>query len=1150
MSENQILLKENNKIFNKIQNKIDPRTKQAILRQINKTHLSTIRKVNRKLIELQDLIKKPLVSNIPKPTIISFKSVKEVKEQEEKQKIELATQERIKKENERKQAIKQLLKNDKSISKNIKNVINNIIVAEQDPQYLSIKKDKQKKQIMLLLQNDRKLTKNIKKAIMIALYPDEIPNQQYIDMTPSQRYKLMIKTRIQYNQDDLDLAGIPYFTVEDFYNTAKEYRQFNYGINTYNFLDITIFLYSKLKLNNNKKYKFIMFLNLSNNRSDTPFDFKAPKGKNQFFSYMGTKQYFNFYKDSNTPYMIEGSRCYYIEEDKIESIKHLQSFRDSNDITEHCFLDPIIYWAEDCLKKTKSETAQKRYKTIINKINKNWKLKFASGFDESEIMNFCNDIDINITVEYPLGYNKLNMLEYKSNNKSLKHFKFINTRFNHVDIDFNKTVVTESNLYKPEMIETKEEMQKIKDELDDKNIFNQYMEYKGEISFIKTADNIYKLNSEENNIISEFELKNGINAYKLDYIKNENLCKFIESGNHCNVTAQLIENDKNNIDKFDYKKHIIVSPKKYNWKLLDMIQDNEIIQEQVEEPKEEIYEEITNLDQEKAYTQFKLCPEYMGFIGKVTDFRECTDVKFALKNNGYYKINNIVLSKNIKEINDKMEIFINDNTYTSPELNFLNNNGCSFSVVCGCWGTSFDFEFNDDMKNKYNGVSCYAKWTGRCMSVNLNTSFMMKGQKEFFENMRFYNPQLEISMYNGYAEISYKKNHVGFKGHISGYITAYQRLNMLYQLLNMDLSKVIRIVTDGIYHYQHNFNINNSFRFKEVETTVFYPLQTNYITNINIIEYEEPKGHFLEHNMKALYIGPGGTGKTHLNLMDNGYINKLYIAPSWKLATNKKNEYSMDSTVLARTINSEECVNIYNNFNVLIFDECSQYTQNDKDKIFKVYNKHKIIMCGDIGYQLPPAINEVMNIHNFDYTKEFKEVFRFKCNKLKKMCEFMRSEIKKINDTKDEAEKRILSRNLTTNIILKNEERVIQIDNVENLYCVEDFILVSKNKCNKHHLFECNCDNKNYAFEYNEMLKNKGDKFIVKKNSNDYNNGDIVFDKNIKNTIPAHAFSIHSIQGETIESKIFIDCRNMFEPQMLYTAISRARKIEQLYFID
>jgi hypothetical protein len=402
MSENQKLLKENNKIFNKIQNKIDPRTKQAILRQINKTHLSTIRKVNRKLTQLQDLIKKPLVSNIPKPTIISFKTVKEVKEQEEKQKIELLTQQRIKKENERKQAIKQLLKNDKTISKTIKNAIVNILKPEEDQQYVLIKKDKQKKQMIELLKNDRKLTKNIKKAIMTALYPDEAPEPEY------------------KKQINIELENVPFFTVRN----IKDFK--NAGsigsISGFDFIELMIFLYSKLKLNNNKSYKFIIYENWNRITMSNvyEFDFKGPKSRTAFFDYMKNEQFFNFYKGSNLARMTVDSRCYYIEEEKINSIKHLQWFRDSNDISEHCFLDPIIYWAEDCLKKTKSETAQKRYKTIINKINKNWKVKFSSGFDETEIMNLCNDIDINITVEYPLGVNKLNMLEYKSNNKSLK----------------------------------------------------------------------------------------------------------------------------------------------------------------------------------------------------------------------------------------------------------------------------------------------------------------------------------------------------------------------------------------------------------------------------------------------------------------------------------------------------------------------------------------------------------------------------------------------------------------------------------------------------------------------------------------------------------------------------------------------------------
>jgi ATP-dependent exoDNAse (exonuclease V) alpha subunit len=46
-----------------------------------------------------------------------------------------------------------------------------------------------------------------------------------------------------------------------------------------------------------------------------------------------------------------------------------------------------------------------------------------------------------------------------------------------------------------------------------------------------------------------------------------------------------------------------------------------------------------------------------------------------------------------------------------------------------------------------------------------------------------------------------------------------------------------------------------------------------------------------------------------------------------------------------------------------------------------------------------------------------------------------------------------------------------------------------------------------------------------------------------------HHFTTHSIQGETIETKIFIDCSKMFDSRMFYTAISRARKLDQLYII-
>ena len=46
-----------------------------------------------------------------------------------------------------------------------------------------------------------------------------------------------------------------------------------------------------------------------------------------------------------------------------------------------------------------------------------------------------------------------------------------------------------------------------------------------------------------------------------------------------------------------------------------------------------------------------------------------------------------------------------------------------------------------------------------------------------------------------------------------------------------------------------------------------------------------------------------------------------------------------------------------------------------------------------------------------------------------------------------------------------------------------------------------------------------------------------------------HGFTIHSVQGETYKGKIFIDIRNMFDLTMLYTAIARAKRSDQIYII-
>jgi hypothetical protein len=48
----------------------------------------------------------------------------------------------------------------------------------------------------------------------------------------------------------------------------------------------------------------------------------------------------------------------------------------------------------------------------------------------------------------------------------------------------------------------------------------------------------------------------------------------------------------------------------------------------------------------------------------------------------------------------------------------------------------------------------------------------------------------------------------------------------------------------------------------------------------------------------------------------------------------------------------------------------------------------------------------------------------------------------------------------------------------------------------------------------------------------------------------SHAFTAHSSQGRTLDCKIFIDIREMFDPSIFYTAISRSRKLSNIYIVS
>ena len=76
-------------------------------------------------------------------------------------------------------------------------------------------------------------------------------------------------------------------------------------------------------------------------------------------------------------------------------------------------------------------------------------------------------------------------------------------------------------------------------------------------------------------------------------------------------------------------------------------------------------------------------------------------------------------------------------------------------------------------------------------------------------------------------------------------------------------------------------------------------------------------------------------------------------------------------------------------------------------------------------------------------------------------------------------------------------------------------------------------------------------KYYCKENNRWYCNGDIIIGEkpDCKSEL-RHEYTTHSIQGETAYNNLFIDASKMFDARMFYTALSRAKRLDQIYIIE
>ena len=367
--------------------------------------------------------------------------------------------------------------------------------------------------------------------------------------------------------------------------------------------------------------------------------------------------------------------------------------------------------------------------------------------------------------------------------------------------------------------------------------------------------------------------------------------------------------------------------------------------------------------------------------------------------------------------------------------------------------------------------------------------------------------------------IEYQKKKAYHSSHIASFVSSYSRITVMEQLLKFrNIDNIKAVVVDGIYYSgEEDLEINPIFCDKEKKSLSFEG--SDYYVGPEAIElHTSALGEPRENNPIELHTGAGGCGKTHRNLTDKGLIDILFVAPSWKLARNKRKEYGCDSTTFYHILcqDPDTWMPLSRYYSTFIIDEVSMLSDEDKTKILKRFPYHKIIFCGDLGYQLPPIEGTEFQINNLPIVNHTTN-HRCKCEKLFKILQSLR------NTIRDKTPFDFKSIGLDT----------ISKDNID--YQVEDLIITRTNK------------NKDIFTEKYKDLK----KYIVLENTRDYSNGEIIIgDKPEKVRCEIrHAFTVHSIQGETAVNKLFIDLNKMTCLRMLYTAISRAKYLSQIVFV-
>ena len=764
----------------------------------------------------------------------------------------------------------------------------------------------------------------------------------------------------------------------------------------------------------------------------------------------------------------------------------------------------------------KNKSNERNAKTVYNKLI-NLKEQYAKAYtDETihEIGKLCKTT-IQI-VDLVNGNDKF----YNDQNTNKYRIQLINSRYNHLEllIDPNNYVEVEKKQYDQIKIDT-----------------DFYIERMGSLI---TPSQTYKCISDDfRKVYNDWKQSNNYDSY------------FIY-GNSKHY--QFIKN-------YDYTLHTFFDD--------SMIVDNNL------------YSEV---DQKKSYYNCTIKENNKYYVG----FPSGSFITVSNISNDDFKI---LTNNNLIGFFECVVSDYHDKSYTSIKLGFtigsihilttvqiiLLQKYIKFDFINGCYSPSVDIPFNERFLNKIDGkISYYSKAFGLMLH---QTNMIETHIKPYTNDIQYYNIinndkkemyKLDNGLIKIIDHVEESKSYV----HIAYFMNSYCKTYNLELMYNNNIDNIVGVKVDSVVYLKDTVLNYDTNVFRPKETNIeFLKEESDYnfddldygleeIENIKMFSYF--RNYFIEKyndiifnksflqtqeiiNNRVLFIGgKGGSGKTHSVL--NSDINRkniIYTSNCWNLIQGMKQKCNNEIIGMShqRLLGDKTEKFRSNNIKYIVVDELTLIDETIVKKLIKTFYWCYIFLIGDVekdGYfyqcSMPTTDVIIPNKINCQYITYIKS-YRFNeelNNKLDDLRQFMKLNDNKVN--KNYLLKNYIYQNFSN--CLKNKNDIIFNDDDIGISATDE---MGESSYNLTEFFINRGAKPQYFIKktdlYNARLK--GQQLKEKPNHENYEM------KLFK--------TIHSFQGLdlTQTNKIIIAINFNFDYNLFYTALSRARRLDQINII-